>query len=45
MDLQMHMDWCKGGSIISKRDWGTIEKKGASGVLESKMSIHAERLL
>jgi len=42
MDLQMHMDWHKGGFTISNRAWGTIEVKRASGVPESKVAIPAE---
>jgi hypothetical protein len=37
----MHIDWHEGGSTILDGVWGTIEEKGASGVLENKVSIPA----
>jgi hypothetical protein len=36
------MDWLRGGFTISNGAWGTIEEKGVSGVLESKVSISVE---
>jgi len=45
VDLPMRMDWCRGGSTISDKAWGTIEKKKASGILESKVSVPAKWLV
>ena len=42
MDSQIHMDWCRGRSTISNEAWRTIEEKGVSSVLESKVSVSAE---
>ena len=45
MDLWMHIDWRGGGSTILDGVRGTIEEKGALGVLESKVSVPAEWLV
>jgi len=45
MDLQIRMDWHRGGSIISNGAWGTIKEKRASNVSESKMSVPAKWLV
>ena len=36
------MDWHRGGSRISDEAWGAVDENGASGVLESKVSVPAE---
>jgi superfamily I DNA and/or RNA helicase len=45
VDLQMCMDWCRSGSIISNKVWGTIEENGALDMLESKESVLVEWLV
>ena len=42
MDLQMHMDWHRGRSIISDGAGGTVEENGASGMLKSKVLVPVE---
>ena len=37
----MRMDRRKGGPTISDEAWGAINENGASGVLESKVSVPA----
>ena len=39
MDVQMYMDWRKGGSTILDEAWGVVDENGASGVLKSKVSV------
>jgi hypothetical protein len=39
MDLQMHMDWRRGGSTILGEAWGVVDDNEASGIPESKVSI------
>jgi hypothetical protein len=41
MDVQMYMDWCKGGSTILDEAWGVVDENGASGVSENKVSVLA----
>jgi hypothetical protein len=36
------MDWHKGGSTISDKAWEAVNENGASGVLESKVSVPAD---
>ena len=42
MDLQMHMDWHRGRSIISDGAGGTVEENGALGMLKSKVLVPVE---
>jgi hypothetical protein len=42
VDLQMHMDWRRGRSIISDRAGGTVEENGALGMLKSKVLVPVE---
>jgi hypothetical protein len=42
VDLQMHMDWHRGRSIISDGAGGTVEENGASGMLKSKVLVPVE---
>jgi len=42
VDLQMHMDWRRGRSIISDRTGGTVEENGALGMLKSKVLVPVE---
>jgi hypothetical protein len=42
VDLQMHMDWHRGRSIISDRAGGTVEENGALGMLKSKVLVPVE---
>jgi hypothetical protein len=37
----MRMDRRRGGPTISDEAWGAIDENGASGVLESKVSVPA----
>jgi hypothetical protein len=39
VDLQMHMDWCRGRFTISDGAERTVEDNGASSVLKSKVSV------
>jgi hypothetical protein len=42
VDLQMHMDWRRGRSIISDKAGGTVEENGALGMLKSKVLVPVE---
>jgi hypothetical protein len=42
VDLQMHMDWRRGRSIISDRAGGTVEENEALGMLKSKVLVPVE---
>ena len=43
MDLQMHMDWCRGRFTISDGAEGTVEDNIASSVLKSIVSVYNDQ--
>jgi hypothetical protein len=42
MDLQICMDWRRGGSTILDEAWGVVDDNGASGMPYSKESVPAD---